>query len=114
MLNSILKRLDTLERTLTPVGMPVVVIVRKSKNGDGYTAHEVYVSPTGAQSVKEVHATHYTDYMRPEGCTCPCIYLVRRKVLPINYGHLEQLKESGFVLQGTDVANKNGTVSRDA
>jgi len=114
MLNGILKRLDTLERTSTPPGLPSTVVIRKAKDGDGYTAHEVYISATGAQSVKEIHLTHFEDYIRPKGCTCPCIYLVRRKVLPTNHEHIEQLKENGFVLQGADLADENSTFSRDS
>lgn len=84
----LLKRINALERVEFADTLPYYVVIApvgrcfadQTYTGP-FVAYELYKRKGKPDAVKQIPLTDYREYVRPEGCTCTCLYMVRRKIL---------------------------------
>lgn len=84
-----LEALEELEKAEHAEKFPYYVVVAPSDGRrvadmayhGGFTAYELYKREGKPDVVRKIALTDFTDYKRPRGCFCPCLYMVRRKCL---------------------------------
>lgn len=84
----LLKRIEMLEHIVKPDAdsLPYYVIVAPVDHriaDQSYAgpciAYELYKRGGQPDVLRKIHLTDYRQYERPKGCTCTCLYMIRRK-----------------------------------